>query len=35
VIYIAFVVILANTLSDIILQIIDPRIRIGVSRVNS
>jgi len=29
VIYIAFVVILANTLSDIILQIIDPRIRIA------
>jgi ABC-type dipeptide/oligopeptide/nickel transport system permease component len=28
VIYIAFVVILANTLSDIILQIIDPRIRL-------
>jgi len=29
VIYIAFVVILANTLSDIILQIIDPRIRLA------
>jgi ABC-type dipeptide/oligopeptide/nickel transport system permease component len=29
VIYIAFVVILANTLSDIILQVIDPRIRLA------
>jgi len=29
VIYIAFVVILANTLSDVILQIIDPRIRLS------
>jgi ABC-type dipeptide/oligopeptide/nickel transport system permease component len=35
VIYIAFVVILANTLSDIILQIIDPRIRLGVWKANS
>ena len=29
VIYIAFTVILANTLADIVLQIIDPRIRIA------
>jgi ABC-type dipeptide/oligopeptide/nickel transport system permease component len=28
-IYIAFVVILANTLADIVLQIIDPRIRLA------
>jgi ABC-type dipeptide/oligopeptide/nickel transport system permease component len=31
IVYIAFAVILANTISDIILQIVDPRIRLGVT----
>ena len=29
IVYIAFVVVIANTLADIVIQIIDPRIRLG------
>jgi ABC-type dipeptide/oligopeptide/nickel transport system permease component len=32
VVYIAFVVILANTMVDIAIQLIDPRIRLGADR---